>query len=74
MRMFRNDYSEGAAPEVLAALIATNDEQHVGYTEGDPYCERARELIREACGRDDPHVSTDDRVRSHCSGVTLETV
>ena len=53
MRMFRNDYSEGAAPEVLAALVATNDEQCVGYTEGDPHCERARELIRAACGRDD---------------------
>ena len=53
MRLFRNDYSEGAAPEVLAALIATNDEQCVGYTEGDPHCEAARKLIRAACGRDD---------------------
>lgn len=53
MRMFRNDYSEGAAPEVLTALVATNDEQCVGYTEGDPHCERARKLIRAACGRDD---------------------
>lgn len=53
MRMFRNDYSEGAAPEVLAALVATNDEQCVGYTEGDPHCERARALIRAACGRND---------------------
>ena len=53
MRMFRNDYSEGAAPEILEALVATNAEQTVGYTEGDPYCERARALIREACGRDD---------------------
>ena len=42
MRMFRNDYSEGAAPEILEALVSTNAEQHVGYTEGDPYCERAR--------------------------------
>lgn len=54
MRMFRNDYSEGAAPEILEVLIATNDEQHVGYTEGDPHCARA--LIREACGRDDVDV------------------
>ena len=53
MRLFRNDYSEGAAPEVLAALIATNDEQCVGYTEGDPHCEAARTLIAKACGRDD---------------------
>ena len=56
MRMFRNDYSEGAAPEILDALVRTNAEQHVGYTEGDPHCERARELIREACGRDDVDV------------------
>lgn len=56
MRMFRNDYSEGAAPEILEALVATNGEQHPGYTEGDPHCERARELIREACGRDDVDV------------------
>ena len=56
MRMFRNDYSEGAAPEILAALAATNDEQTVGYTEGDAHCERARELIRQACGRDDVDV------------------
>lgn len=56
MRMFRNDYSEGAAPQILAALISTNDEQHVGYTEGDPHCERARDLIRAACGRDDVDV------------------
>ncbi len=56
MRMFRNDYSEGAAPEILEALIATNDEQHVGYTEGDPHCARARALIREACRRDDVDV------------------
>ena len=56
MRMFRNDYSEGAAPEVLGALVRTNDEQCVGYTEGDPHCERARELIRAACGRPDADV------------------
>ena len=56
MRMFRNDYSEGAAPEVLQALVATNDEQTVGYTEGDAHCEHARELIRAACGRDDVDV------------------
>ena len=56
MRMFRNDYSEGAAPEVLQTLVATNDEQTVGYTEGDAHCERARELIRVACGRDDVDV------------------
>ena len=57
MRMFRNDYSEGAHPRVLSALVATNDEQVCGYTEqGDAHCEHARELIRAACGRDDVDV------------------
>ncbi len=56
MRMFKNDYSEGAAPQILDALVRTNAEQCVGYTEGDPHCERARELIRAACGRDDVDV------------------
>ena len=56
MRMFRNDYSEGAAPQILDALVRTNDEQCVGYTEGDPHCERARALIRAEVGRDDVDV------------------
>lgn len=56
MLMFKNDYSEGAAPQILDALVHTNDEQCVGYTEGDPHCERARELIRSEVGRDDVDV------------------
>ena len=56
MRSFKNDYSEGAAPEILAALVDTNGEQTVGYTEGDPHTERARALIREACGQPDAAV------------------
>ena len=56
MRQFRNDYSEGAAPEVLAAVAAAGAEQNVGYTEGDPHCERARRLIRDACGQPDAQV------------------
>lgn len=46
MHMFRNDYSEGAAPQILQALVNTNQEQISGYTEDDPHCEHARELIR----------------------------
>lgn len=53
MRMFRNDYSEGAAPQILQALVDTNAEQTVGYTEGDPHCDHARALIRQAVGRED---------------------
>lgn len=56
MRTFRNDYSEGAAPEILAALTATNAEQTVGYTEGDPHCTHAAELIRDEVGREDVDV------------------
>lgn len=56
MKLFKNDYSEGAAPEILEALIATNQEQCVGYTEGDPHCAHARELIRAACKQDDAMV------------------
>lgn len=56
MRMFRNDYSEGATPEVLQALIDTNEEQCPGYTEGDVHCERARALIRDAVGLPDTAV------------------
>ncbi|MCH3942414.1 MAG: beta-eliminating lyase-related protein [Atopobiaceae bacterium] len=52
MRTFRNDYSEGAAPAILRALVETNAEQTPGYTE-DSHCAHARELIREAVGRDD---------------------
>ncbi len=56
MRSFKNDYSEGAAPQILDALVATNSKQTVGYTEGDPYCEEARQLIRDVCGQPDAMV------------------
>ena len=46
MLNFKNDYSEGACPEVLEALIKTNYEQTVGYGE-DEYCKEARNLIKE---------------------------
>ena len=43
MLYFRNDYSEGACPKVLQALIDTNTEQTVGYGM-DPYCLAAADL------------------------------
>lgn len=55
MRQFRNDYSEGAAPEILDALVATNSQQTVGYG-GDEFCERAARLIQDACGQADAFV------------------
>ena len=50
MHQFRNDYSEGACPEVLEALIQTNAEQTPGYGT-DEHCERAAALLREVCGQ-----------------------
>ena len=55
MWQFRNDYSEGAAPEILDALIRTNGEQTVGYGE-DEHCVRAAELIRSEIGQPDAFV------------------
>ncbi len=44
MPLFRNDYSEGAHPAVLEALINSNLEQSAGYGEDD-YCALAKQLI-----------------------------
>lgn len=55
MHQFRNDYSEGAAPEILDALIRTNGEQAPGYGT-DSHCEHAADLIRAACGQPDAFV------------------
>lgn len=47
MHSFRNDYMEGAHPRVMDALVRTNAEQQIGYTE-DPWCMKARTAIRRA--------------------------
>lgn len=49
MLHFDCDYMEGAHPEVMRRLLETNLEQSPGYG-CDPHTERARELIRQACG------------------------
>ena len=49
MHLFRNDYSEGAHPLVLDALVRSNMEQTEGYT-CDAHCARAEGLILDACG------------------------
>ena len=41
MYSFLNDYSEGAHPLVLDALIHTNSEQTVGYG-CDVYCQKSK--------------------------------
>lgn len=52
MYSFRNDYSEGAHPEVLKKLMEANLEQNTGYGL-DKHSENARALIKKAIGRED---------------------
>lgn len=47
MYRFACDYQEGCHPRILKALTQTNFEQTVGYG-CDPYCEKAREMLRVA--------------------------
>ena len=49
MRTFECDYTEGAHPKILDALIRTNMEQMSGYG-CDPYTARAAEKIKAAIG------------------------
>lgn len=52
---FRNDYSAGAHPSVLDALVKTNFELTAGYG-CDPYCESAAERIRDLCKAPDADI------------------
>ena len=52
MYSFKNDYSEGAHPKILNALLETNLVQDEGYGE-DRYSRKAIELIKEKIGRND---------------------
>ncbi|HJD48404.1 MAG TPA: low specificity L-threonine aldolase [Candidatus Mediterraneibacter norfolkensis] len=55
MISFENDYIQGAHPEILRRLAESNMEPLSGYG-SDPYCERAREKIRRACGCENAEV------------------
>ena len=55
MATFENDYSFGAHPAVLQALVDTNMEPMTGYGM-DGHCEHAKQLIREACETPDADV------------------
>ena len=55
MLHFDCDDTEGAHPLILERLVRTNMEQTPGYGL-DPYCESARERIRQACGCTDAAV------------------
>lgn len=45
MIRFNNDYNHGAHPQILEALMQTNDESYGGYGI-DPWCEKAAEEIK----------------------------
>lgn len=49
---FLDDYSEGAHPQVLDALVASNGTQETGYG-NDRYSAEARRHLRDHLGRDD---------------------
>lgn len=55
MIKFDCDYLEGTHPKILDALVKTNMEQTVGYGE-DEYCQKARQLIKDACNAPDADV------------------
>lgn len=55
MYSFKNDYSEGAHPRLLQALIDSNLEQLDGYGE-DRYSKLAKGLIRDQIGMSDSHI------------------
>jgi threonine aldolase len=55
MISFKNDYSEGALPEIMEALVHTNLQQTVGYGM-DEYCTAAAEKIKKRINRPDAQV------------------
>lgn len=52
---FKNDYSEGAHPDILEQLLKTNFDQQIGYGD-DEYSVEARKLIQEKTGKPDAKV------------------
>jgi threonine aldolase len=52
MIRFNCDYSEGAHPRIMEAMVRTNMEQTPGYGE-DVHCINAANMIKKLCGRED---------------------
>lgn len=52
---FKNDYSEGAHPNIIQALVDSNLEQTGGYGY-DHYCEEAKELIKEQLNNEESEI------------------
>lgn len=55
MYSFKNDYSEGAHPKILNALVESNMVQTEGYGE-DQYCVDAIKLLKQKINRSDVHI------------------
>ncbi|OAA89350.1 threonine aldolase family protein [Clostridium ljungdahlii] len=55
MYSFKNDYSEGAHPRILNALVESNMEQTSGYGE-DIYTEKAVELLKQKIKQNNAHI------------------
>lgn len=55
MYSFNNDYSEGAHPKILEAMLNVNLTQNIGYGL-DTHCDNARRLILKEIGRSDADV------------------
>jgi len=55
MIYFRSDYSQGAHPEILDALLRTNNEHTDGYGR-DIHCEHASEIVKNLIGTHDCEV------------------
>lgn len=68
MASFRNDYSTGAHPKVMQALLETNMEVTPGYG-ADTYCERAQALIREkfCCPKAEVHFLVGGTITNLCA-------
>lgn len=52
---FKNDYSEGAHPSIIKALVDSNLEQTEGYG-CDYYCEEAKNLIKKELNNEDSEI------------------
>lgn len=55
MYNFKNDYAEGAHPEILSKLVESNFEQEAGYGE-DSYSIAAKEALRQKLGNADASI------------------
>ena len=53
MYSFNNDYSEGAHPKILEAMMNSNLVQHDGYSMDNEHTPHAKELIKKEIQRED---------------------